>query len=58
MAARRKKRESGNYAAADAARVARLSAKLLKKDKAEPEVKQDEDEVMEADAEPGENPPL
>ena len=29
MAARRKKRENGNYAAADAARVARLSAKLL-----------------------------
>ncbi|ORX33810.1 hypothetical protein BD324DRAFT_638687 [Kockovaella imperatae] len=33
MAQRRKKRESGNYHAADAARVARLSAKLLGKGK-------------------------
>lgn len=37
MANRRKKREGGNYHAADAARVARISAKLLGKDKKEGE---------------------
>jgi hypothetical protein len=39
MAARKKKREVGNYAAADAARVQRLSAKLLSKSKAQDEEK-------------------
>ena len=48
MAARRKKRESGNYHAADAARVARLSARLLgKKGKKDVEG----DEVMEEEPE-------
>jgi hypothetical protein len=35
MAARKKKREVGNYAAADAARVERLSARLLGRSKAQ-----------------------
>ena len=59
MANRRKKRESGNYHAADAARLARISAKLLNKDKKEgddeemveeeEEVEGEDDEKMEDD---------
>ena len=45
MAARKKKREQGSYHASDAARVARISAKLLGKDKEEGDV----DEAMEAE---------
>lgn len=49
MAGRRKKREQGNYHAADAARVARISAKLLGK---QPKGKGEEDEeVMEGEEE-------
>jgi hypothetical protein len=59
MAGRRKKREQGNYHAADAARVARISAKLLgKQPKAEGEEDEEvmegedaEEEVVEDDAE-------
>lgn len=54
MAARKKKRESGNYHAADAARVARLSARLLGKDKVKKEEIADgeeEEEVVEDDEE-------
>lgn len=57
MAGRRKKREQGNYHAADAARVARISAKLLgKQPKAEGEedeevMEGEEEEVVEDDAE-------
>ncbi|ORY29972.1 hypothetical protein BCR39DRAFT_530367 [Naematelia encephala] len=50
MANRRKQRERGNYAAADAARVARLSARLLGKTKGKgkegEEVKDDDEEVV------------
>jgi hypothetical protein len=48
MAARKKKREVGNYAAADAERVQRLSERLLGKSKAQ------EGEVKKVDAEEGE----
>lgn len=61
MAGRRKKREAGNYHAADAARVQRISAKLLGKpakaagaaeDKEAAEGEDaDEEEVVEDDAE-------
>jgi hypothetical protein len=46
MANRKKKREQGNYHAADAARVARLSAKLLGKQKEEG----DDEEMVDEEA--------
>jgi hypothetical protein len=52
MAARKKKREVGNYAAADAARVQRLSEKLHGKDKkADEDMAEDGAEAVDEDAE-------
>ena len=52
MAGRRKKREQGNYHAADAARVARIAEKLHgKKQKTEGEVDEDEEEVEKVEGE-------
>lgn len=58
MANRRKKREGGNYHAADAARVARISAKLLGKEKkVDGEGEEDDEEMVEdeEDAKDGED---
>lgn len=52
MAARKKKREVGNYAAADAARVQRLSEKLHGKEKkADEDMAEDGAEAVDEDAE-------